>query len=76
LNMVKGVRAAASWLASWLNAYNSAVLGREIDTRQSLLLLNACCAFVACAFAACPVLPKLACCVWLLHALRLCKQAL
>ena len=58
----------------WLRKYYSGIFEREITMRHTLLLINAQMAFFAAAFPVdSPIWMRLACCVWLLHALRCVK---
>lgn len=61
----------------WLSKYYSKVLEREITTHQTLLLLNAQMAFLFAAFpVGGPILLRILCCGWFLHAVLKCKHAL
>ena len=60
-----------------LRKYYSNVLERDIDMRQTWLLVNAQLAFVFAAFPVSgPILLRTACCLWFLHAVLLCKRNL
>ena len=60
-----------------LRKYYSNVLERDIDMRQTWLLVNAQLAFVFAAFPVSgPILLRAACCLWFLHAVLLCKRNL
>lgn len=60
-----------------LSQYYSQVLDRPVDLRQTWLLLNAQAAFLFAAFPVeGPMLLRVACCGWLLHAVQLCRKAL
>lgn len=60
-----------------LSSYYSKVLDRRVNNSQTLLLLNAQAAFMATVFPVeCPLLLRLGCCVWLLVALKKCKENL
>lgn len=56
--------------------YYSRTLERDIDTRQTLLLLQAQAAFLATVFVDSPVLVRLLCMAWLVASLLKCKKAL
>ncbi|MBQ8046916.1 MAG: ATP-binding protein [Prevotella sp.] len=59
-----------------LRQYYAHVLERDINLRQTWLLINAQTAFFFTAFPVeCPLLVRLLCCTWLVHALLLCKKA-
>lgn len=70
----------AEWMRMpllWLSAYYSSVLERKVSLRQTLLLVNAQMAFFFTVFpVAGPLLLRLLCCAWLLHAVLKCKQAM
>jgi len=58
-----------------LRKYYSSVLEREIDMRQTWLLINAQAAFVFAALPADgPLVLRMACCAWFIHAVLLCKR--
>ena len=58
----------------WLRKYYAGIFEKEITMRQTLLLINAQVAFFAAAFPVdSPLWVRLACCVWLLNALRCLK---
>lgn len=59
-----------------LRRYYAKVMEREVNTRQTLLLLNAQLAFVMTVFPIeAPFAVRVVCCLWLLNALWKCKQA-
>ncbi|MBQ7472470.1 MAG: ATP-binding protein [Prevotella sp.] len=60
-----------------LSQYYTQVLDRPVNLRQTWLLLNAQTAFLFAAFPVeGPLLFRIACCGWLLHAVLLCRKAL
>lgn len=60
-----------------LNAYNSRVLERPIDTRQTLHLLNAEAAFIMSTFPIdAPLLLRALCVLWLYKAVMRCRKEL
>lgn len=74
---LNGIRALLSKPICLFASYYSAVLGREISMRQTLLLLNAQLAFV---FTVMPVdahlIGRAVCCVWFLRAVTAYRKAL
>ena len=61
----------------WLIRYYSSVLERRVSIRQTLLLINAQTAFVFAVFPADgPLVLRIACGAWLLHAVLWCRRAL
>ena len=78
LNAIVGaVLSKLSVPVEMLRKYYTSVLEREIDVRQTWLLINAQLAFI---FAALPVdgpmVFRMACCGWIIHAALLCKRHL
>lgn len=60
-----------------LRSYYSQTLERELNMRQTWLLLNAQAAFLCAVFPVeSPILLRAACCVWFLHAVLKCKREL
>ena len=60
-----------------LSQYYTRVLDRQVDLRQTWLLLNAQVAFLFAAFPVeGPLLLRVACCGWFLHAVLLCRKTL
>lgn len=60
-----------------ISKYYSQVLEREIDNRQSLLLIHAQVAFLFAAFPAdCPLLLRMLFTAWFATAVKMCRKAL
>ena len=62
--------------ADALTYYYSRVLGRDLNRRQTWLLVNAQLAFFATAFSSAGLLMRLVLCVWLMQSLIACRRAL
>ncbi len=61
----------------WLQYYYATVLQREINQKQTLLLINAQIAFIMTAFPVdAPLIGRFICCGWFLDAVLKCKRAL
>ena len=78
LNAIIGTRLGKlSVPVEMLRKYYSTVLERDIDMRQTWFLINAQLAFVFAAFPVDgPIVLRIACCVWFIHAVLLCKRHL
>lgn len=79
MNMSDGTAKAASTLRRMvapLAGYYSRVLGTEVSTRQTLLLVNVQAAFFMTAFPAdCHLLLRLGCLAWLVSAVIKCRDS-
>ena len=76
-SFVKNILSAVMKPVELLAAYYSACLEREVNVKQTLLLVNAQAAFFMTAFPAeCPLMLRIVCVAWMLHSLKLCKDNL
>mgnify|MGYP004451241693 FL=1 len=75
--MVKNFMGVVNKPIGMLADYYSKCLERNINTKQTWLLVNAQVAFFFAAFpVSCPLMLRLVCIAWMLHALKLCKDNL